>query len=301
MAFYRQIYSTFWTDPKIDDDFSPEDKYFYLYLLTNAHTNACGCYEISMKQFTRELGYNEDTVRLLIKRMEESHKVIRYSQETKEVLLLNWSKYNWSASPNFIIGIEECIPYIKNEEFKEYVIGKLEVHKIHAEEKKKNTVAGKKNRQSTTVDDSMPTSVSVSASVYDLVAEVEEKEMEVKGEEEKQKPPKEEALRNKIPPSVEEVSEYCRQRGNGIDPEYFCDYYTRNGWMVSKYNKMKDWQATVRTWEKKEKEQGNGVRENQRGRYGSGYRQNTEHSTDFSRIRPSLDPDDYPDSCRVGA
>lgn len=44
----------------------------------------------------------------------------------------------------------------------------------------------------------------------------------------------------------------------------------------------------------------NGFGENKRSGYGGSYQQNTEHNTDFSRIRPSLDPDDYPDSCRVG-
>ena len=52
-------------------------------------------------------------------------------------------------------------------------------------------------------------------------------------------------------PTVEEVSAYCRERGNNIDPQRFVDYYTSNGWMVGR-NKMKDWKAAVRTWEKKE-------------------------------------------------
>lgn len=53
------------------------------------------------------------------------------------------------------------------------------------------------------------------------------------------------------PPTVEEVSEYCWDRGNAVDPQRFVDYYTSNGWMVGK-NKMKDWKAAVRTWEQKE-------------------------------------------------
>ena len=39
MATYRQIYISFWSDTKVCDDFTPEDKYFYIYLLTNPHTN----------------------------------------------------------------------------------------------------------------------------------------------------------------------------------------------------------------------------------------------------------------------
>ena len=52
-----------------------------------------------------------------------------------------------------------------------------------------------------------------------------------------------------IPPSREEVQDYCKERNNNVDAERFIDYYTSNGWMVGK-NKMKDWKASVRTWER---------------------------------------------------
>ena len=55
--------------------------------------------------------------------------------------------------------------------------------------------------------------------------------------------------RKTIPPDVEWVEEYCRERNNGIDAQQFMDHYESNGWMVGK-NKMKDWQAAVRTWER---------------------------------------------------
>ena len=53
------------------------------------------------------------------------------------------------------------------------------------------------------------------------------------------------------PPTLEEVTAYCFERGNNVDPQRFIDYYTSNGWMVGR-NKMKDWQAAVRNWEKKD-------------------------------------------------
>lgn len=52
-----------------------------------------------------------------------------------------------------------------------------------------------------------------------------------------------------IPPSLEDVQSYCLERGNSVDAERFIDYYTANGWMVGK-NKMKDWKAAIRTWER---------------------------------------------------
>ena len=54
------------------------------------------------------------------------------------------------------------------------------------------------------------------------------------------------------PPTLEEVEEYCNERNNGIDAQRFIDFYESKGWMVGK-NKMKDWKASMRTWEQKEK------------------------------------------------
>lgn len=52
-----------------------------------------------------------------------------------------------------------------------------------------------------------------------------------------------------LPPTVDDVRAYCHERGNNVDAERFINHYTSNGWMVGK-NKMKDWKAAVRTWEK---------------------------------------------------
>ena len=54
-------------------------------------------------------------------------------------------------------------------------------------------------------------------------------------------------------PTVEQIKEYCTERNNKIDAEYFFNYYQSKGWMIGK-NKMKDWKSAVRTWEKREKE-----------------------------------------------
>jgi hypothetical protein len=125
MASYRNISINFWTDSKVDDEFTPEDKYFYLYLLTNPHSSLCGCYEISMKQMERETGYNADTIKRLIDRMEKTHKVIRYSAETKEILILNWYKFNWSKSDKVRAAIVSATESVKNKSFKAYIFDKV--------------------------------------------------------------------------------------------------------------------------------------------------------------------------------
>lgn len=58
-----------------------------------------------------------------------------------------------------------------------------------------------------------------------------------------------------VPPTVEEVREYCEQRKNKVNPEKFVNSYTAKGWMIGK-TKMKDWKAAVRTWEQEDKKEG---------------------------------------------
>lgn len=71
-----------------------------------------------------------------------------------------------------------------------------------------------------------------------------------------------------VPPTMEEVAEYCRERRNGIDPQAFIDHYTSNGWKVGK-SPMKDWRAAVRTWEAHRKENAARPRPAPRPRYES--------------------------------
>lgn len=61
-----------------------------------------------------------------------------------------------------------------------------------------------------------------------------------------------------VKPSLDEVKAYCAERGNIVDPQTWLNHYMSNGWKVGK-NKMVDWKAAVRTWEK------NGVKRDNRG------------------------------------
>lgn len=87
----------------------------------------------------------------------------------------------------------------------------------------------------------------------EVEAEAEAEEEEEEGEcNRADKPP----TRHRFsPPSVEDVRAYCTENGYRIDPDSFVDFYTSNGWRVGK-NPMKDWKAAVRSWERKEKQNG---------------------------------------------
>jgi len=77
----------------------------------------------------------------------------------------------------------------------------------------------------------------------------EEEEKDEYKEEEKESVCRAAAPRALIgPPSLEEVTSYCEERGNRVNPQRFMDFYTANGWRVGK-NPMRDWKAAVRSWE----------------------------------------------------
>lgn len=58
-----------------------------------------------------------------------------------------------------------------------------------------------------------------------------------------------------VPPSVENVREYCQDGGYRVDAECFVDFYASKGWMVGK-TKMKDWKAAVRNWARNNRNEG---------------------------------------------
>lgn len=64
-----------------------------------------------------------------------------------------------------------------------------------------------------------------------------------------------------IPPTVEEVAAYCRERNNGIDAEAFVAYYDSKNWMIGS-NKMTKWKSAIVTWEKRNKPKSSEVNQN---------------------------------------
>ena len=121
MGQYRSVSVSFWTDTKVYDEFDWSDRYLYLYLLTNAHTNICGCYEVSRKQMAQETGLSPEVLTDALFRLEHEHKVIHYSAGTKEILILNWYRYNWSNSEKLISAVESVAQHIKDSDFRDYV------------------------------------------------------------------------------------------------------------------------------------------------------------------------------------
>ena len=56
-----------------------------------------------------------------------------------------------------------------------------------------------------------------------------------------------------VPPTLDEVSQYCLEADLRMDPAEFFDHFTSNGWMVGGKSKMKDWKAAARNWARNQK------------------------------------------------
>ena len=109
---------------------------------------------------SEDTGYNKDTCLRLLKRFDEIHNVIKFNESTKEVLILNWYKYNWSSSAKTITGVISAAKYIKCEKFRNYVLSVAESVKN-----------GNKELVRYPIEASV--SVSVSDTVSDSVAETD--------------------------------------------------------------------------------------------------------------------------------
>ena len=149
MAKYRQLHTTFWNDSLILD-LTPEQKYFYIYLLTNPNTTQCGIYEISIKQISYHTGYNKDTVLNLLELFVELKKIV-YSKETNELLLLNFLKFNASESPSIKKCIEKDLKAVKNKDLIQYIQGVYNVSTVcggnkEEEEEEEEIISNKKKK-----------------------------------------------------------------------------------------------------------------------------------------------------------
>ncbi|MBX0352753.1 DnaD domain-containing protein [Bacillus toyonensis] len=115
MAVYRNVQVNFWQDEFILD-LTPEERYFYIYLLTGTKTKQCGIYILPKRVAELETGYSMETVEKLLNRFVAYGKIL-YDAETKELYILNRLHYN----PILNTNVEKCVlrelKTVKNKEF----------------------------------------------------------------------------------------------------------------------------------------------------------------------------------------
>jgi hypothetical protein len=97
------VTTDFWKTPIVLEEMTPEDKIFYLFLLTNPETTQTGIYKITKLELAFYLGYSIETIHNLMERFTKQHKLIRYKSETREIAIKNWGKFNLHRGGNPIM------------------------------------------------------------------------------------------------------------------------------------------------------------------------------------------------------
>ena len=127
MAIYRQIHIDFWQDELVVE-LSAEDKYFFLYLMTNNKTTQSGVYRINRRIMAFDLGWDLSQVDKLLERFVKYGR-IAYNPEFSEIMVTNWLKYNKATSPKVAKVLDRELKDIKTDEFKLEVIRQCKAYK----------------------------------------------------------------------------------------------------------------------------------------------------------------------------
>lgn len=134
---YSKIQRNFWETDEARE-MTPEEKYFWMYLQTNANVNTLGCYAFRMRKAMDETGYNRETLEKLLQRMEQVLRIL-YDEGTKEVFLLHWAEGNWNKKTATLRALAADLKEIQSKTLKETVKTLLLKNGIFAEEETENT------------------------------------------------------------------------------------------------------------------------------------------------------------------
>lgn len=237
MAIYRTLYTKFWEDDKILDEMSMEEKFFYIYLLTNPRVKQCGCYEISFQQIFLQTNISKENAKKIIERFEKELNLVKYSKNTKEILLLNFYKYNWTPSHLIKACIKKELNEVKEPVFIEYIKKMIEYKypidrvSIPLGEKEKEKENKNKKENINNINNSereninTPTASPTLAEIYNYACSLD--------------------INDK---------DYC---------ERFYNHYESIGWVNGTGREIKNWKLVFNNWLKKDNKQKDGREINQ--------------------------------------
>lgn len=229
MSKYKPLYSSIWTDNEFEN-YSPEKKLLFIFLITNQYVEKSGIYRLSLRQISFHTGTSSELINEFINEFINEGK-INYDFKKSIIFIKNVFHYQKGVIKNeniLLLTIKRNYELVKTEFWDEFfdvysdepivskikdllINGSLMAHQLYINNNKDK---GKDNNK-------------------DKKKNVEKKIKKPKGF---------------TSPSLEEVKNYCLERKNSVNPEKWLNYYQSNGWKVGK-NPMKDWKAAIRTWE----------------------------------------------------
>lgn len=122
MAKFRQVHTSFWNIDTDVEDWTFEQKGFFLYLLTNPHARQCGISELGMKHMKIETGLSEKKILELLSFFQEKGRII-YNFSTKELAVKNWFKYNLAEGAKTMKCIQKEHETVKDKKLIDFLRG----------------------------------------------------------------------------------------------------------------------------------------------------------------------------------
>ena len=141
---YSKIERSFWETDEARE-LTPEEKYFWMYLQTNANVNTLGCYAFRMRKAVDETGYNKDTIEKLLDGMVQRGMIL-YDATTREVFLLHWGKTNWNRQTATLRAMKADLKEIRSEMIKFKINTQLEKSGIFTKEGENDKVSGENDK-----------------------------------------------------------------------------------------------------------------------------------------------------------
>ena len=137
----RIVETSFWTDMQVIDQYSVEDKFFYLYLLTNDKSTQVGIYPLPKKVMSFETGFTTDVIQVLIERFSKQYKKILYSEETQEITLLESLQFSILTGGKPVKDLlEREIEKVKDDDLILATYEKMKEHWLHSRRKFDQTI-----------------------------------------------------------------------------------------------------------------------------------------------------------------
>lgn len=235
---YRKLYPMFWRDSRVRT-LSLEEKLVAAYCLTCHQANRIGLFSFSIAAASEELDIPIGT---FSKRFANVCGTLgwAYDEGARCLYIPTWWKWNHPEGPNIMIGNLRDVSEVPES---------MLMHEFAA------NIAYLRDNVSETFTQTMLKRLGNLPQTFPERSGIQEQEQEQESKSRKARGSDQTEPSGNVPrfvkPTIQEVSDYCRERGNSVDAQKFIDHYTSNGWRVGK-TPMKDWQASVRTWERSE-------------------------------------------------
>lgn len=228
---YRKVKSSLWHDPAVRQ-LSPEEKLLFVYLITNPHTHQSGLYYLPLVTIEHELGYTISRIKSALDAL-SIHHLVMLDTQNELVWVRNMYRHQ-RCGVKSDINVRDHLETLH----KSFLIG--DFLQFYNEWR-------------------IQYRYSIQSSPTDRERDRDrEQDRDREREQGGKRPPPKGGSRAFIPPTVDQVAAYLDQESiTGIDPAKFIDYYQQTGWKLSSGQAMKDWQAAIRNWHRRDLERKN--------------------------------------------